>query len=81
MAAGHDKVDWTRAPEGAKAWAVDSKGDAHWLHWDVEDDHFDDGSWVQPGRTDTAQPPLSSPADRFDWDSTRDWRDSLTFRP
>lgn len=80
MAAGHDKVDWSKAPDDATAWAVDSQGDAHWLRWDVETTHFDDGGWLQPGRTDTAQPPMT-PAETFDWDTRRDWHDSLTFRP
>lgn len=77
---GHDRIDWQQAPEDASAWAVDSKGDAWWLHWDAERDHFDDGGWLQPGMTNSVQTSMT-PADIFGWDSARDWHDSLTFRP
>lgn len=77
---GYDRIDWQQAPEDACAWAVDGKGDAHWLHWKVESDHFDDGGWLQPGMTNDVQSSMT-PAELFGWDTSRNWRDSLTFRP
>ncbi|NII09705.1 hypothetical protein [Oleiagrimonas sp. C23AA] len=77
---GHDQVDWNQAPEQAKAWAVDSQGQAHWLHWDARHDHFDDGAWVQPGLTNNVQY-AKTPAQLFGWDPNHAWRESLTLRP
>ncbi len=78
--AGHDRVDWSKAPDEARAWAIDSEGKAQWLHWDVESNHYDDQGWVQPGRSQQIPSP-ATPAETFDWDTSTDWRNSLTFRP
>ncbi|WP_206064324.1 hypothetical protein [Oleiagrimonas sp. C23AA] len=77
--AGHHRVDWSKAPAEAKAWAIDERGEARWLHWDAEPAHIQQGSWVRPGMSDIEHG--STPADTFGWDPEDDWQDSLTLRP
>lgn len=77
---GHDRVDWNDAPADARAWVVDSNGDAYWLRWDVARERFGDGHWLQPGMTNDVQRSMT-PADLFDWDISRPWLESLTYRP
>ncbi|WP_320194700.1 hypothetical protein RMR10_010030 [Agrobacterium rosae] len=61
------KVDWKQAPKGARWWAVDANGDAHWF---MEPDiaAFTD-FWFSV--------PVDAPTFEFDGD----WRSSLTERP
>lgn len=76
---GYSGINWQDAPEDAAAWAVDAKGQAFWLHWDVQHDHFDDGGWLQPGMTNNVQRSMT-PAHLYGWDTSRPWVESLSFR-
>lgn len=79
--AGYHRVDWSKAPSEARAWAIDGRGEARWLHWDADPSHARADAWVQPGMSNIDS--ASTPAETFGWDpeGDEDWRSSLTLRP
>ncbi len=66
-ASSHPGIDWARAPRGARWWAVDANGEAHWFCApDVA--AFTDFWFAEP-----------CPAPLFGFSG--DWRRSLVERP